>query len=70
MIHYISSNGIGNAWVANELHQVRVAGIPFALHTMRAPDQTYHVSGWAQEINAQTRAIYPLPTAGISRYPG
>ena len=27
MIQYITTNGIGNAWVANEVRQVEAAGI-------------------------------------------
>ncbi|MCP4249418.1 MAG: glycosyltransferase family 4 protein [bacterium] len=61
MIHYITTNGIGNAWVANELRQVELAAVPFMLHTMRPPGQTYHLSEWALKINRRTRVIYPLP---------
>ena len=39
MIHYITQNGIGNAWVANELSRVDAAGVPFVLHSMRRPDK-------------------------------
>ena len=61
MIHYITGNGIGNAWVANELSGLTRAGVPFVLHTMRQPDSTYHLSEWANRISRETRAIYPLP---------
>jgi len=64
MIHYITTNGIGNAWVANELGQVRRAGVPFVLHAMRKVEETFHLSEWAQQLHRQTRAIYPLPVAG------
>ena len=59
MIHYITSNGIGNAWVANELRQVELAGVAFVLHALRRPT-TYHRSAWAAEIDKNTREIYPL----------
>lgn len=65
MIHYITGNGIGNAWVANELRGLSGADIPFVLHSMRAPDSTYHLSEWANKIERETRFIYPLPTVGL-----
>lgn len=65
MIHYVTTNGIGNAWVANELQQVQRAGIPFGLHALRKPDDTYHRSNWAVAIHRATRPIYPLPIFGV-----
>jgi colanic acid/amylovoran biosynthesis glycosyltransferase len=67
MIHYITTNGIGNAWVANELRQVQLAGVPFALHAMRKPaqEETYHVVGWAAEIHRDCTTIYPLPVLSL-----
>lgn len=64
MIHYVTGNGIGNAWVANELHGLTRAGIPFALHSMRVPGSTYHLSDWATKIERATRLIYPVPLLG------
>ena len=65
MIHYITQNGIGNAWVANELSRVEAAGVPFILHAMRSPDKLFHVSPWAIRLNEQTRLIYPLPALAV-----
>ena len=65
MIHYITTNGIGNTWVANELLQVQRAEISFVLHAMRKPDETCHRSSWAVEIPAATQPIYPLPRLGV-----
>lgn len=61
MIHYVTQNGIGNAWVANELSRVEAAGVPVALHAMRAPDKLLHDSPWAVEMNRRTEVMYPLP---------
>ena len=61
MIHYVTQNGIGNAWVANELSRVEGAGLPVALHAMRAPDKLLHDSPWAVEMNRRTELMYPLP---------
>ncbi|MCC6578875.1 MAG: glycosyltransferase family 4 protein [Phycisphaeraceae bacterium] len=65
MIHYITTNGIGNAWVANELKYVLAADIPVQLHAMRRPRATFHASDWAGQLDARTQAIYPLPPAGL-----
>lgn len=65
MIHYITSKGVGNAWVANELSIVSKAGIPFVLHAMRKPETMYHRAEWAQYLNDQTIEIYPLPIFGM-----
>lgn len=65
MIHYITTSGIGNAWVGNELHKVQQAGVPFVLHAMRSPGLRYFKSEWAQELHRRTRTLYPLPPAGL-----
>ncbi len=65
MIHYITANGIGNAWVANELSRVDAAGVPFVLHSIRSPDKLLHGSDWALRMNSQTRVLYPLPVFGL-----
>lgn len=65
MIHYVTTNGIGNAWVANELSRVEAAGVPVVLHAMRKPDALFHGSDWAARLNDRTRVIYPLPLAAF-----
>ena len=65
MIHYITQNGIGNAWVANELSRVEAAGVPFVLHSMRRPDKLLHISPWAVRLDERTLLIYPLPTLSL-----
>lgn len=66
-IHYITSNGIGNAWVANELSRVDAARVPFVLHAMRSPEKLLHGSEWALRMNRQTVVMYPLPVLGMIR---
>lgn len=63
-IHYLTTNGIGNAWVANELSRVAAAGIPFVLHAMRRPTRLLHASEWAIRLDASTNVIYPVPIGG------
>ncbi len=60
MIHYITTNGIGNPWVSLELGVLKRDGIPFQLHAMRVPDSVFYSSEWAQELSNATRPIYPL----------
>jgi colanic acid/amylovoran biosynthesis glycosyltransferase len=64
MIHYITTTGIGNAWVGNELHVVSQHGVPFVLHSMRPPQQAFFKSQWAAELAKGTRVLYPLPIGG------
>ncbi len=65
LIHYITTAGVGDAWVANELRHVGKAGIPVVLHAMRKPPGLYHKSEWATEMARETRVIYPLPVLGL-----
>jgi colanic acid/amylovoran biosynthesis glycosyltransferase len=65
MIHYITTNGIGNVWVGNELRIVDREGIPFVLHGMRAPHQYCFKSEWADRLHKSTRTIYPIPVFGM-----
>lgn len=60
MIHYITSNGIGNAWVAAELRILGDAGVPYRLHSMRRPHQDFYGDEWARTIDRNTACIYPI----------
>ncbi|MFW6032900.1 MAG: glycosyltransferase [Phycisphaeraceae bacterium] len=65
MIHYMTTNGIGSAWVAAELEVVDRAGVPWELHAMRSPNHDFFKSDWAQRINGRTRQLYPLSALGV-----
>lgn len=65
MIHYISSDGIGQPWVGNELRVVMEAGIPVTLHAMRRPKQIHFEAPWARRLAEKTVALYPLPVGGM-----
>jgi colanic acid/amylovoran biosynthesis glycosyltransferase len=65
VIHYITTTGIGNAWVGNELHVISQNGVPFVLHSMRGPQQAFFRSPWAAELQRNTRILYPLPIGGL-----
>lgn len=60
MIHYMTTQGLGQPWVGNELREVDAAGVPFRLHAMRAPEQELFSSEWAAELNRATRTLYPI----------
>ena len=66
MIHYISTQGVGQPWVANELRVVGQAGIPFVLHAMRAPQHDLFTSDWARRMDDETRVLYPLPALRVA----
>lgn len=60
MIHYITSTGVGNAWVGNELMALADRGIPFRLHSLRKPATTFFKSDRVKQIAGQTNYLYPL----------
>ena len=60
-ICYITTNGIGNAWVAAELKVLAEKGINIDLYSMRRPHQSFFSSDWANRISQQTEYLYPLP---------
>ena len=60
MIHYITSTGVGNAWVGNELMALADRGIPFRLHSLHKPAATFFKSDHVKQIAEQTNYIYPL----------
>jgi len=66
MIHYMTIQGVGDAWVGNELRVVKAAGIPVALHALRHPEKTFFASPDIDALAAETRAIYPLSKAAAA----
>jgi glycosyltransferase involved in cell wall biosynthesis len=65
MIHYMTTQGVGDAWIGNELRIVDRAGIPFVLHALNRPKQTYFSSSDIAAFDAATRAIYPVGTMTV-----
>jgi len=60
----MSTNGVGNAWVGNELRVVARAKIPFKLHTLIRPPSNFFASEDVAAIERNTHALYPLPVLG------
>lgn len=61
MIHYMTTNGVGNAWVGNELRVCLREGIPVVLHALWRPEQTFFSSEDVARMDRETRVLYPLP---------
>jgi glycosyltransferase involved in cell wall biosynthesis len=66
MIHYITTTGVGNAWVGNELRIMRRHRVPFVLHCLQRPAQTFFQSLEIQEIDRLGRAIYPIRPGALA----
>ena len=64
-VHYITTNGVGNAWVGNELRVLQQRGIPFVLHALRRPETTFFESSDVATLDRETHSIYPLPVFGL-----
>lgn len=60
MVHYITTNGIGNAWVANEVRRVEAAGIPVRVTALRRDSKSYFESDWAAAIDRRSTYLYPI----------
>lgn len=60
MIHYMTTQGVGDAWVGNELRVVTGAGIPVRLHALNRPQSTYFTAPDIDALNRATNVIYPL----------
>lgn len=52
--------GVGDAWVGNELRVVQGADIPVVLHALRRPQKTFFSSSDIAALDQATQAIYPL----------
>ena len=56
----MTTQGVGDAWVGNELRIVRKAEIPFALHALNRPTSTYFTSSDVAQLEQNSAYIYPL----------
>lgn len=60
MIQYITTNGIGNAWVANEVRHVEAHGVPVRIAALWRDSGTFFDSDWAARLDRETDYLYPL----------
>jgi len=65
MIHYMTTIGVGDAWVANELRVVADAKIPFKLHALMKPQKTFFLSDDIDRMGRETNVLYPLGVSGV-----
>lgn len=63
MIHYMTTQGVGDAWVGNELRVVAEAGLPFQLHALHRPKSTYFSAEDVARMERETTYVYPLSKA-------
>jgi colanic acid/amylovoran biosynthesis glycosyltransferase len=61
----MTSNGLGNAWVGNELGVVLPHGIQVRLHALYRPESTFFESEAMERLGHDAFYLYPLPTAGM-----
>lgn len=66
MIHYMTSNGVGNAWVANELRVLQREAIPFKLHSLHPSGATFFDSQDVADLDSGARTLYPLAPAAFA----
>lgn len=64
MIHYMTTNGVGNAWVAQELRVLAREGVPFRLHSLIRPKSTFFRAEDIQKLDREMNVLYPLPPLG------
>lgn len=62
----MTSNGLGNSWVGNELRVVVAEGIPVRLHALYRPQSTFFESADMERIGREARYLYPLPPVGFA----
>jgi colanic acid/amylovoran biosynthesis glycosyltransferase len=60
-IHYMTTIGVGGAWVGNELRVLSRENVPFVLHSLNPPADVFYAADDIAEIDRHTRVIYPLP---------
>lgn len=67
MIHYMTTQGVGDAWVGNELRVVQTAGIPVVLHALMRPEKTYFTAPDIAAMAEATHVLYPLSKGAALR---
>jgi len=62
----MTSNGVGNAWVANELRVLAREGVPFELHSLHPSGATFFESSDVADLERATTTLYPLRPIAIA----
>ena len=66
MIHYMTTNGLGNAWVGNEIRILLKYGIVVRLHSLSPSDAPFFDSEQLQKIHNDAHVLYPLSKARLA----
>src|SRR5690606_9038822 len=56
----MTSNGLGNAWVGNELRVMLAEGIKVKLHALNKPTNTFFESEDMMQLGREAQYLYPL----------
>ena len=67
MIHYITTNGLGNPTVGNELQVIMRSGIPVVLHSLRPPSSILFASPDMEEFCQANAGAEAIPAAVTGR---
>ena len=60
MIHYMTTIGVGGAWVGNELRILAREDIPFVLHSLNRPRSVNFTADDIRRMDRETRPVYPV----------
>jgi glycosyltransferase involved in cell wall biosynthesis len=63
----MAADGVGCAWVGNELRIVRKSGIPFALNGLYKPTTRYFAAEDIAVLERETQYLYPLRKWRVAR---
>ncbi len=64
---FLTSNGVGNAWVPDQVLGLRARGVPVELHALHAAEQDFHGSERIEALRAETHRVYPVAWAAVVR---
>ncbi len=67
MIQYITTHGVGNAWVANEVHRLQQAGLEVQIAALHRDPHGFFEADWARRLDADTRILYPIGVLELIR---
>jgi len=62
----MTSNGLGNSWVGNELRIMLGKGLPIKLHALNKPTSTFFESEDMARLGREARYLYPLPPVAFA----
>jgi len=58
---FLTSNGVGNAWIPAQIFGLRERGVPVELHTLHRPDGAFFRAEEIEALDRGCASVYPLP---------